>query len=387
MKSFVRNCFLLILSLPLCAIANPCDDGGIGGTGIASMLGKGGTGLTPESGGIGGTGITEAHGIGGTGITEAHGIGGTGIASKHGIGGTGIVGVITGFGSVCVNGLEVHYLTDTPIDLDGKKISSQDLLIGQVVAVKATDKGQSLYANEIHAYHQITGPVTAVNITGKELRVMGQTVFVSSDQLLGIEVGQWLNVSGLRNEDGSVVASRIDKVTGQKIARTIGNITRLANQDYLSGAKIEGLNKTIANTDSVLTGVWDGNSLKVKEVRIGPVTDLLQKVEVFHLQGLVSGDMLNGRLKLSGRQIGVTNQTKITGSSKNNNLAGKVVIMRGYVKDGKPTAQFIDLKSIRIDRKTKHDLPSSQASPNAFNASEKFEKFEEPGKIEKTEKI
>ncbi len=44
------------------------------------------------------------------------GIGGTGapasgpVISDRGIGGTGIVGVVTGFGSVFVNGLEVAYI-------------------------------------------------------------------------------------------------------------------------------------------------------------------------------------------------------------------------------------------------------------------------------------
>lgn len=216
---------ILFTSLSLTAIANPCDDGGIGGTGIALSRGIGGTGIIAESsGGLGGTGIsgndiasTDA-GIGGTGISNVQkGIGGTGMQAQAGIGGTGIVGVITGFGSICVNGLEIHYYNDTPVDLNGMQISSQSLAIGQVVAVRATGNEQSLVADEIHAYHQITGPVTAVDIAGNSMKVMGQTVAASATQLKGIQIGQWVEVSGLRNADGGVVASRIDQTSQQKM--------------------------------------------------------------------------------------------------------------------------------------------------------------------------
>jgi hypothetical protein len=53
------------------------------------------------------------------------GIGGTGIddnaiqTADRGIGGTGIVGVITGFSSVCVDGLEVSYGSTTTVSMAG----------------------------------------------------------------------------------------------------------------------------------------------------------------------------------------------------------------------------------------------------------------------------
>ena len=212
MNSLLRNIFAtFIFSLSLSAMANPCDDGGIGGTGIALSRGIGGTGITAKSSGIGGTGITNNQaGIGGTGISETQkGIGGTGAQAQSGIGGTGIVGIITGFGSICVNNLEVHYYEDTPVDVDGEKISSQALKIGQVVAVRATGSGQSLIADHIHAYHQVTGPVTSVDMAGGKFKVMGQTVSSSATTLKGMKIGQWIAVSGLRNDDGSIAASQM----------------------------------------------------------------------------------------------------------------------------------------------------------------------------------
>ena len=351
MKIFLRNFFFsIITSLSLSAMANPCDDGGIGGTGIALSRGIGGTGVNPESGGIGGTGISNLEkGIGGTGINSNSGIGGSGFKADSGLGGTGVVGVITGFGSICVNGLELHFYNDTPVELDGKKISSQDLAVGHVVAVQAFGSGQSLVAHSIRAFHQVTGPITALNAPNGKLSVMGQAVSINPAQLKGMQVGQWVNVSGLRKADGSVIASRIDHAKGQKIAQTVGTLTRQGNQLYLAGTKIEGLPPVINNTnaDTRLTGVWDGHALSVKDMKIGPVSDLLQKVELFHLQGIAAGNFVNGNLKLAGQQIKVTLQTKIIGNVTSNTLTDKTVVVHGQMKEGKPNAQMIELQLIK----------------------------------------
>lgn len=426
MKTYIRSCLVLLMtSLPLLAIANPCDDGGIGGTGIALSQGIGGTGITARSGGLGGTGITTTQkgiggtgitntqkGIGGTGVQAKSGIGGTGIQAQSGIGGTGIVGMITGFGSICVNGLEVHYFSNTPVDLDGKQISSQSLAIGQFVAVKATGNEQSLIADEIHAYHQITGPITAVDTASGTLKVMGQTVIANGVELNGMQIGNWVEVSGLRKDDGSVVASRIDLTTSQKNVQLVGNLTRRGNNLYLGNTKIEGLPKTAGttNTDTRLTGVWNGNSLYVKDMTLGPVSELLEKVELFYLQGLASSNPTNGQLKLAGQHVLVTGQTQVISNDSSKNLAGRAVIVRGQMKDGKPTAETIELKQIKPDFKKQHDSQQEAAHTKTSNETgektsskesrehdsirsetkngmTKFEKSEKHEKIDKIEKI
>jgi len=130
--------------------------GGIGGTG-ARTGGVGGTGVRSENGGMGGTGAPLPQRPGGTGGTGAvadgvdgtfidnGGVGGTGAPTLRpgGTGGTGIVGTITGFASICVNGLEVHFGKDVPVSENGAPASSAHLAIGQVVAVEACKQGAS----------------------------------------------------------------------------------------------------------------------------------------------------------------------------------------------------------------------------------------------------
>ncbi|UUZ77687.1 DUF5666 domain-containing protein [Polaromonas sp. P1(28)-13] len=75
-------------------------------------------------------------------------LGGTGI-SEGGIGGTGIVGVITGFASICVNGVEVHFDAGTPVSDNGQPGSARQLAVGQVVAVRAAGAGAEVSARNI----------------------------------------------------------------------------------------------------------------------------------------------------------------------------------------------------------------------------------------------
>lgn len=373
MKTFTHNFLaILVTFLSLSANANPCDDGGIGGTGIPLSRGIGGTGITANaSAGIGGTGISSANaGIGGTGVTNK-GIGGTGLEANSGIGGTGIVGIITGFGSICVNGLELFYFTDTPVDLDGKKISSEALTIGQVVAVKANGNAQSLIAHEIHAFYLITGPITAIDIPTNKIKVMGQPVNANGAQINNMKIGQWVSVSGLRNEDGSVEASRIDQALERKIASTVGSLSMQGNTVYVGGTIIDGVSKIGNNTnaDTRLTGVWDGNAFNVKDMKPGPVSDLLQKVETFHLQGIAASNVSSGQVRLSGQNVGVSANTKILGSTATN-LQGKPIVVHGQMKDGKATAQSIELRPMKTVVKNRKEQQINTSQGNASSESD-----------------
>ncbi|MDI1362879.1 DUF5666 domain-containing protein [Methylotenera sp.] len=403
MKTYIHNFIAIILTiLSLSANANPCDDGGIGGTGMPLSLGTGGIGGTgntsDKSTGIGGTGITSAQeGIGGTGVTNK-GIGGTGVEADSGIGGTGIVGIITGFGSICVNGLEVHYYNDTPMDLDGKKISSDALAVGQVVAVKAHGKEQSLIAHEIHAFYQVTGPITAIDLVAKKIKVMDQSINANDTQINNMKIGQWLSVSGLRSEDGSIEASRIDQSTERKIAKLVGNLSMQGNNAYIGGTKIDGISNmnNNPNADARLTGVWDGSTFNVKDMKPGPVSDLLQKVEVFHLQGIAGSNVTNGKVKLSGQTVAVPANIKILGNSSTS-IAGKPIVAHGQVKDGKAKAQSIELRPMKTEVKNRMDRPvnSSQSnssgesgentSANAVKATASNKSEIKPKKADKTE--
>jgi len=183
--------------------AGACSDpGGIGGTGI-------------NPGGTGATGV-EPGGTGGTGV-DPGGIGGTGQRAEAEI---GVLGVITGFGSICVNGIEVHYDAGTPVAFNGDLSSAKALGIGQVVSVLAVGAGRQARATWIDIVDSAVGPVTAVESAGTLLEVNKQRVRIEPSTVLGAgleraqlasaQVGDTLRVSGLRNADGTIVATRVE---------------------------------------------------------------------------------------------------------------------------------------------------------------------------------
>ncbi|MCA9512405.1 MAG: hypothetical protein KC560_16975, partial [Myxococcales bacterium] len=204
-------------------------DAGTGGTGFesGSGTGTGGTGFDPGSGS--GTGGTGHSGAGGTGISGAGGTGlaGTGGTGISGMGGTGVIGTITGFGSVCINGLEVDYDASVDVEVDGRKASVDALAVGQVARIRAIGDGAGLRARAISVETAVAGPIEGFDAATGRLRVMGQSIAIdaSTVRAAALDAGTRVAVSGLRRPDGVVVASRVeprpsaapDVVTGRAI--------------------------------------------------------------------------------------------------------------------------------------------------------------------------
>jgi len=136
--------------------------------------------------------------------------------SDRGIGGTGVVGVITSFGSIIVNGLEIAYVPSTPLTVDGVPDTGTALRVGQLTAIVASDD-RGLHAVSIAVRHEVSGPVTSVSTdsgpSGQMVIVAGQRVVVGNgtDGLRTLRPGDWVAVSGLRQPDGVIAASRIDQ--------------------------------------------------------------------------------------------------------------------------------------------------------------------------------
>jgi len=171
--------------------------------------GVGGTGFSDVSGdldeGVGGTGISF-------GVTQNRGAS-EGVGGDEGVGGTGIFGIISAFGSIVVNGVHIDYEPGTPVSIDGDHGTPSDFAIGQLVSVEADPTpgvfGARYQARLIEIQHAVVGPVSDVDEVARTFIVLGQTVRVQSSDRLP-DAGEWVKVSGLRDADGGVVATRID---------------------------------------------------------------------------------------------------------------------------------------------------------------------------------
>ena len=245
---------LLAGLLPVAGLAagNPCAtpalsaiSEGLGGTGRPLDEGLSGTGHAP--GGIGGTGgrvaDARAGGLGGTGHTRdgfggtgdrvagvRDGFGGTGHAA--GLGGTGaprrlvIRGMVTGFASVCVNGLEIHYDRDTPVRLDGRPATGTALAVGQIVDIEARLGTGGLRAQRLDVVHQLAGRIEQVDRSAGRIEVAGTPVHLPAGgfgaSIDRLNPGEPVLVSGLRLPDGSLQATRVDPV--DRLPPSLGGI-------------------------------------------------------------------------------------------------------------------------------------------------------------------
>ncbi|HEY0184037.1 MAG TPA: DUF5666 domain-containing protein [Rhodopila sp.] len=160
--------------------------------------------------GASGGSLAADRGIGGTGSPTAEP--GSGRTADRGIGGTGIVGIITGFGSIFVNGIEVEIDPSAVVDLDGTASSASVLGTGQLVAIQADGPANAPRARSISVQSAVTGRIDSLQVGPAILTIAGQVVSVpeaawGAGRFAG---GDWVRVSGLRQDDGTVLASRLD---------------------------------------------------------------------------------------------------------------------------------------------------------------------------------
>lgn len=129
------------------------------------------------------------------------------------------VGVITGFGSVYVDG--VRYDTSSAqVTMDGAAATPAQLRVGQYVEVKGHAQGNGHYADVIRYHNVLEGPVTSVDVAASSFVAMGQTVLVTSgtslgddiqpSSIAGIAVGDVVEVSGVVPLSGPIDATRVD---------------------------------------------------------------------------------------------------------------------------------------------------------------------------------
>jgi hypothetical protein len=221
---------------------------------------------------------------GGPGVVD-RGIGGTGgptrtRTSDRGIGGTGIFGVVTGFASVCVDGLEVRLDKNVPISVNGAAASAKQLRAGQVVAIEAAGQETAAHAvgkvRMISVRYEVSGPIEAVDTAAGAIVVAGQRVIVLPTTWVAgrFAPGNWTTVSGLRQPDGTVMASRLDRGrTGALFVR--GQIIQEGGTTRIGGLVLHGSAVTIVRAGAFVSvaGRYADRAAEVKSIDADPLAE------------------------------------------------------------------------------------------------------------------
>lgn len=214
-------------------------------------------------------------------------------------------GVITGFGSVYVNGVE-YETSGASYTLDGDAGSGdQDLAVGMVVTVTGTVNadGTTGTATAIDFNDEVEGVVTANNLAaGGALEVMGQSVTVTAttrfeSRVAGqaapadIVAGNVIEVSGHSDGNGNVVATRIE--------------VKAADIDSYAEGRLE-VKGTVANVDANLKTFTVGSLTVDYSGATHEEMPALESdwngvyIEVKTNQGLVGGVMLATKVEPEG---------------------------------------------------------------------------------------
>lgn len=361
-----------------------------------SLRGIGGTGNIVEQQGIGGTGHSESRGgIGGTGSPASRsGIGGTG-RSQDGIGGTGIVGTITGFGSIWVNGVEVQYDAKTLVADNTATANTDNLAIGQVVAIEASDAASEVKASKISVMNAVEGPISAVDELAHTLTVLGQTVQLDPRTIMqdsrknpaatsSFKPGDYVKISGLRLASGAIVASRIEQVAEFNRASVVGPITAISGKHV----EIYGL-QLVVTADKVfkvgqeisVAGKMSQGVFTAKEITPSPTLQLLGRAGHINLQGYVGEVSANGQLKVGGLEVEVPASLS---TAKSINPGELIEVSGRLTSDNRIIVERIEFSRDRMDRMMYNQ--SGRQDRGATDKVERSEKNERSEKMDRAEK-
>ncbi len=140
-------------------------------------------------------------------------------SSDGGMTGTGITaGRITNFGSVFVNGIQFN-VDNATFSRDGVISQQSDFLVGEYVVIEGNvnPSGTSGTATKVIFTDLLEGEVTGVSTDEISIEVLGQniktdslSIFHDFTNLTDLAVGSVVEVSGLRDASGVLVANSIE---------------------------------------------------------------------------------------------------------------------------------------------------------------------------------
>jgi hypothetical protein len=147
-------------------------------------------------------------------------------------------GVITGFGSIFLNG--THFQTSSAtLRLNGQMVDQSQLAVGQVARIKGekNDSDGTGMAEEVDVDETVVGAIDAIDTTGMTITVLAQTVKINGGtsfskdiqpaDITGFTTKQVVRVDGLMDSTGAIVATRIDLGSSSSKLQVVGTVSGL----------------------------------------------------------------------------------------------------------------------------------------------------------------
>lgn len=203
------------------------------------------------------------------------------------------VGVVTGFGSIYVNGVE-YETGSASISIDGVSSSETSLGVGDIVVLQGSvnPDGTTGTASSVICSDELEGYVLDVSGLGLDgigtLNVMGQTVTVTADtvfssdtktSVLDLVANDIVEVHGFPDGNGNVLATRIETKNASEDVEVKGVIANLNTTDMTF--TIGGLTVDYSTASESPSNIADGMYIEAKTILpLSGSTMIASKVEI-----------------------------------------------------------------------------------------------------------
>lgn len=315
------------------------------------------------------------------------------------------VGVLTGFGSVFVNGVEFE-TTGADISVDGQSASENELEVGMVVKVSGSSSGSTGNASSISTSDELEGLVDSNGITAGQntgsMMIMGQQVLVTDTTIFESKVagittfsevvtGNIVEVHGYSDGNGNIVATRMEVKAADLAAYMtmhpngielkgivsnhdanlfifdIGGMTVDYSQadltDLPNGAVDDGLYVEVKSTAGIDSNTGYLIASKVELEDDDSSSDSDDDGEEFEVKGAITADYDSntGMFSIGMQQVLVTNETEFKDIDENGLLSGAMVEVEGTVNaNGELVAS--EIKAEDSDGMSKMEIKDTIAS-------------------------
>lgn len=278
-------------------------------------------------------------------------------------------GAITGFGSVFVGGVRFDDSTAAVADEDGNSRSSSDLKLGMMVEVDGGNidrAAATALAVRIRWGSEIVGPVGTIDRAASTVRVLGQTVLVTTSTvfdstlaggLSALSAGAVIEVHGILDPaNARVVATRIEPRAGAlafKLRGVIAALDTTVKTFTINGQLISYAGLPSGNVPPGLTngqvvrvllqttqvgGVWVATALR-GGLRL---PDARQDA---HVEGVITGYTSATNFEISGLRVDAATASFPDGST--GVVLGARVEVEGTVTNGVLVATKVEIEARR----------------------------------------
>jgi len=295
-------------------------------------------------------------------------------------------GVITGFGSIFINGVE--YETDSAsINIDGAALPESQLGVGDVCVIEGSVNadGTTGTAVSVVCADELEGYVLDISNLAADgtgtLNVMGQTITVNLDTVFegdgvdvltinDLSVNDVVEISGFSNGNGSILATRVETKEADDDVEIKGLVSNLATADMtfsigdllvdysaageVPGALENGLFVEV-KTDAPLTGnATDGFVMAASKVEIEEDGDMDidgDEGEEIKVQGMVS-EVTDTTFLFNGQLVEIASLELDDDFDISSLMDGMMITVEGYID---ANGDFI-VKEIEEEKETEDEV-------------------------------